>query len=62
MKEQKERRKASEEAAGSVERETLTRKGVYLKYCNNHDWKEKRAGRLDIAEETRGLRQEGHWA
>ena len=33
----------SEEAAGSVERKTLTRKGGYLKYWNN-DWKEKRAG------------------
>ena len=34
-------RKASEETAGSVERETLTRKGGYLKYWNN-DWKGER--------------------
>ena len=43
-KKQKERRKASEEAAGSLERKTLTHKGGYLKYWNN-DWKGKTAGR-----------------
>ena len=44
--------KASEEAARSVERETLARKGGYLKYWNN-DWKGKRARRLDVgARET----------
>ena len=52
VKEQKERRKASEEAARGVERETLTRKGGYLKYSNN-DWKGKRAGKLDGAKECR---------
>ena len=46
--EPKERRKASEEAAGSVERKTLTRKGGYLKYWNNN-WKGKRAGRHNVA-------------
>ena len=37
-KEQKKRRKASEEAARNLERKTLTHKGGYLKYWNN-DWK-----------------------
>ena len=36
----------SEEAVGSAKRETLTRKGGYLKYWNN-DWKGKRTGRYD---------------
>ena len=44
--------KASEEITGSVERETLTRTGGYLKYWKN-DWKGKRAGRLDGAKECR---------
>ena len=52
VKEQKERRKANEEAAGGVERETLTHKGGYLKHLNN-DWKGKRAGKLDAAKERR---------
>ena len=38
LTEQKDRRKASEEAVGSVQRKTLTHKGGYLKYWNN-DWK-----------------------
>ena len=42
----KERRKVSEDATGTVEKETHTCKGGYLKYRNN-DWKKKRAGRLD---------------
>ena len=46
------RRKASEKAAGNVERETLTRKRAYLKYWNNN-WKGKRAGRLDGTKECR---------
>ena len=49
---EKERRKASEEATGSVERESLTHKGRYLKNWNN-DWKGKRAGRLDGAKECK---------
>ena len=36
----------SEDATGTVEKETHTCKGGYLKYRNN-DWKKKRAGRLD---------------
>ena len=36
--EENERRKTSEEAAGTVERETHTRKSGYLIYRNN-DWK-----------------------
>ena len=51
-KKEKERRKASEDAAESMERETHTHKGWYLKYRNN-DWKEKRAGRHDEAQECR---------
>ena len=35
-----------------MEKETLTRKGGYLKYWNN-DWKGKKAGRLDGAMECR---------
>ena len=50
--EEKERRKASKEASGSVERKTLTYKGGYLKYLNN-DWKGKRAGRYDGTKEWR---------
>ena len=53
-KSRKERRKASKEAAGSVEGETLTRKGGYLKYWNN-GWKGKKAGRLDGAKECRHI-------
>ena len=54
------RRKASEEAVGSVERQTtLTRKGGYLKYWNA-DWKKKRAGRLDGAKECRHIMPTGN--
>ena len=44
----------SEEATKSVERETLTYKGGYLKYWND-DWKGKRAGRYDGAKECRHI-------
>ena len=47
-------RKASKEAARSVERKTLTHKGGYFKYCND-DWKGKRAGRYDGAKECRHI-------
>ena len=46
------RRKASAEVEESVERETLTHRGGYLKYRNN-DLKGKRAGRYDGAKECR---------
>ena len=46
----KKRSKASEEAARSVETNTLTHKGGYFKYWND-DWKGKRAGRYDGAKE-----------
>ena len=52
IQEEKEKRKAREEAEESVKRETFTHKGGYLKYWNN-DWKGKRAGRLDGAKEYR---------
>ena len=55
----RERRKASEEATESVERETLTRKGGYLKYWNN-DWKGKRAGRYDGTKECRHIVNRGN--
>ena len=42
-----------------MERETLTRKGGYLKYWNN-DWKGKRAGRLDGAKECRHILPKGN--
>ena len=51
---EKKMRKASEEAAESVERETLIRKGWYLKYRNN-DWKGKRAGGLDGTKKCRHI-------
>ena len=51
-KEQKERRKASETPAGSVEK--LIHKGGYLEYCNN-DCKGKRAGRIDGVKECRHI-------
>ena len=44
------RRKACEEAAGTVEEEMHTHKGWYLKYTNN-DCKGKRAGRHDGGKE-----------
>ena len=46
--------KASDEEAGSVEREALTCKGGCLSYWNN-DWKGKRAGRFDGAKECRHI-------
>ena len=49
---EKERRKVSEEATGTVEREVHTYKGWYLKYRNN-DWKGERAGRHDGMKECR---------
>ena len=49
------RRKASQEAAGTVERETHTNKSGYLKYWNN-EWKGKRAGRHDGLKECDILR------
>ena len=51
--------KVSEEAAGSVERKTLTHKGWYLKYWNN-DWKGKRAGRYDGAKECKHIAPTGN--
>ena len=48
------RRKASEEAARSVERKKLTHKGGYFKYWND-DWKGKRAGRYDGAKQCRHI-------
>ena len=48
----RERRKVSEEAVETVEREKLIYKGGYVKYWNN-DWKGKRAGRLDEAKECK---------
>ena len=53
------RRKASEEAARSVERKTHTHKGGYLKYWNN-DWKGKRADRYDGAKECRHIMPTGN--
>ena len=58
-------RKASEEAAGSVERKTPTHKDEYLKYWNN-DWKRKRARTYDGAKECRHIMSTGnkskeHW-
>ena len=44
----------SEEAAGRVEKKTLTHKGGYFKYWND-DWKGKRAGRYDGAKECRHI-------
>ena len=50
VKTEKERRKANEEAAENVERNTHTHKSWYFKYRNN-DWKGERAGRYDGAKE-----------
>ena len=52
--EQKKRRKASEEAARSMERKTLIHKGGYFKYWND-EWKGKRAGRYDGVKECRHI-------
>ena len=51
-KNERERRKANEEAAGNVKRKKHTHECWYLKYWNN-DWKEKRAGRHDGAKDCR---------
>ena len=51
-KQEKERRKASEEASGTVEGEMHTCKGRYLKYRNNN-WKGERMGRHDGVKECR---------
>ena len=48
----RERRKASEEAAGTVEREMHSHRGWYLKYRNN-DWKGERPGRHNRTKESR---------
>ena len=55
----KKRGEVSEEAAGSVERKTITHKGGYLKYWNN-DWKRKRVGRLDGAKKCRHTAPKGN--
>ena len=51
-KEEKKRKKASEETAGTVEGETHTHNGWYLKY-NNNNWKGERAERHDGAKKCR---------